>query len=152
LRGAGPEVLNENIRFADQTLEQLAVARALQIERDAALVAVVGLEVRRIPAALVAAVGIALGALHLDDVGAEIGEHHSGARAGDERALLDHAYSGEDTAEACALLSHGGHGFGVDPGGASPSKPIGRTCSSSRCAMRPAVRARSGTPFSASSG
>ena len=40
---------------------------------------------------LVAAVRIALRALDLDDVGAEVREHHSRARARDERALLDDA-------------------------------------------------------------
>ena len=44
---------------------------------------------RRILAALVGAVRIAFGALDLDDVRAQIGQHHSGAGTGDEGALLD---------------------------------------------------------------
>src|SRR6185437_929329 len=109
LRRAGPEVLDEDIRFADQAFEDPAVAVVLQVESDATLVAVVGLEVRRVSAALVAAVGIAVRALHLDDVGAEIGEHHSGARPGDERALLDDANAIEDAGETGALWRGGSH-------------------------------------------
>ncbi len=44
---------------------------------------------RRIKPTLVAAVGIAFGALDLDYVGSEVGKHHRRAGTRDERALLD---------------------------------------------------------------
>ena len=70
------------------------VGRALGVERDAALVAVVGLEVRAVEAALEGAERVA-GArlLDLDHVGAEVGEQHRRRRAGDEGALLEHAHA-----------------------------------------------------------
>src|SRR5487761_777667 len=58
LRDTGPEVLDEDVRLADEALEQPPVGIALEIEYDPALVAVVGLEVRRVPAALIAAVRV----------------------------------------------------------------------------------------------
>ena len=90
-RGSGPEILDVDVGLADETLEELAVRALLHVERHAALVAVIGLKVRRVLTALVGAVGVALGAFDLDDVGAEVRQHHPGARTGDEGALLDHA-------------------------------------------------------------
>ena len=56
------------------------------------LVAVIGLEMRRIELALEGAERIAaLGMLDLDHLRAEIGEQHSGGRAGDERPHLEHS-------------------------------------------------------------
>src|SRR5581483_8337033 len=120
LRGAGPEVLDEYVGLMDEAFEHLPIGGALEVERNAALVAVVGLKVRRIAAALVAAVGIALRALDLDDIGTEVGEHHSGAWAGDEGALLYYSYS-LGNPRATRLDGRAAHGFGVAPAGASPS-------------------------------
>ena len=92
---ARPEVLDVDVRVADQPLEQLAIAGLLEVADDAALVAVVGLEMRRIEAALVGAIRIAAGTFDLDHVGAEIGEHHAGAGTGDERALLDDPHAAQ---------------------------------------------------------
>src|SRR5215831_13543229 len=89
--GTGAAVLNIDIRFADQAAEELTVIRTLHIEHDAALVAVVSLEMRRVLSALIRPVGIAFRALDLDHVCAKIGEHHSRTRTGDEGALLDDA-------------------------------------------------------------
>ena len=54
-----------------------------------------GLEVRRVLSALIRPVWIPFGTFDLDDVRAEIREHHPGARTGDERALLHDANAGE---------------------------------------------------------
>ena len=61
---------------------------------------------------LVGAVRVAFRALHLDHVGAEVGEHHPGARAGDERALFDDPDSAEWRVEHQAP--------GTNPAGAAP--------------------------------
>jgi len=81
--------------------EDFAVIRPFHVERDAALVAVVGLEVRRILPAQIHAVRITVGALDLDHIGAEIGEHHPGARTGDEGALLNDADALECRLHGC---------------------------------------------------
>ncbi len=94
-RGAGTEILDEDISLADQPLENQALVRGLQVECHAALVAIVGLEVRRIIPALVAAVGITVLAFDLYDVRTEIRQHHSSAGTGDERPLLHHPYAAE---------------------------------------------------------
>ena len=73
---AGPEVLKVHISACDQLVEEFAIAGLLEVAAETALVAVVGLEMRRIKPTLVAAVGIAFGALDLDHVGSEVGKHH----------------------------------------------------------------------------
>src|SRR5688572_9926051 len=150
---ARAEVLDVDVGIRDELVEELAVGRLLEVAADAALVAVVGLEMLGIEAALIGAAGIAFRALDLDHVGAQVGEHHACAGAGDERALFDDPDSAEWRVEHQAL--------GTNPAGEGPSyamlaapesarmKPIGRSCSSSRCAIRLAVRARIGTPFTA---
>ena len=74
---------------------------------------------RRVLAALIGAVRIALGTLDLDDIGAEVGEHHPGARTGDEGALLERPEClrvSRSMASVRASLS-----LGLKPGGHSPS-------------------------------
>ena len=105
LCGPGPEVLDVHVGLADEAPEELAVRALLHIERDAALVAVVGLKVWRVLAALVGAVRVPLGALDLDDVRAEVRQHHSGAGPGDERALLDDANARQCRFHGCAGAS-----------------------------------------------
>ncbi len=68
---------------------------------------------RRVMPALVGAIRVALRALDLDHVGAEVREHHRRAGAGDERALFDDA----DPAER--KLDH--HALGTNPAGEAPS-------------------------------
>ena len=68
---------------------------------------------RRIVAALVGAVGVAFRALDLDHVGAEVGEHHRRAGAGDERALFD------DPDPAERRVEH--QSPGTNPAGEGPS-------------------------------
>ena len=87
--GAGAEVLQVHVRICDQLVEDLAVARLLEVAAETPLVTVVGLEMRRIEPALVASIRIAFRALDLDHVGPEVGKHHCRAGARDERALLD---------------------------------------------------------------
>src|SRR5882757_2191626 len=50
--------------------------------------------------ALIIAVRVAVGALDLDDIGPQVGEHHAGTGSRDERALLDDA----DTLQHSAQL------------------------------------------------
>src|SRR5690606_41500123 len=47
-RRARAEILDVDVRLPDQPLEDVAVLRLLEIQGDAALVAIVGLEVRRV--------------------------------------------------------------------------------------------------------
>ena len=89
---ARPEVLDEHVRVLDQRVELGEIGLVLDVERDRPLVAVergevAGEHVIRAARALVqrrpaAHAVAAVGALDLDDVGAEIGEHHSGERPG----------------------------------------------------------------------
>ena len=67
------------------------VRALLHVEHQAALVAVVGLEVRGILAALVGSVRIAAGTFYLDDIRTEVGEHHSATGSCDEGPLLHDA-------------------------------------------------------------
>ncbi len=50
VRGAGPEILDVDVGLREQLVEDRAIGRRLQIQREAALVAVVGLEMRGIAA------------------------------------------------------------------------------------------------------
>ena len=94
LRHAGPEVLDVHVRRLHQLVQALAVGLLLGVERDAALVAVVGLEMRAVEAALEGAERVARARLlDLDDVGAQVAQHHAAGRPGDERALLEHAHA-----------------------------------------------------------
>ena len=93
LRHAGPEVLDVHVGRLHQLVQALAVGRLLGVERDAALVAVVGLEVRAVEAALEGAERVArAGLLDLDHVRAQVAQQHAAGRAGDEGALLEHAH------------------------------------------------------------
>ena len=92
---ARSEVLNVDVSLSDQLLKDFTVARVFQIAHYAPLVAVVGLEMRRIEPPLVTSVRIALRALNLDDIGAEVRKHHSRTWTGDKGSLLHHANSAE---------------------------------------------------------
>jgi hypothetical protein len=62
--------------------------------------------VGRVLTALIGAVGVAFRTLDLDDIGTKIREHHSGARAGYESALLDHPDTCECAVHEVAPLKH----------------------------------------------
>ena len=94
LHHARPHVVDEHVGARHLVHEPGDVLRVLQVERDPALVGVHGqirgrhaVPERRAPAARV----VALGALHLDDVGAHAGEDAGGERAGEGAAQLDDA-------------------------------------------------------------
>src|SRR5450631_2138375 len=70
-RRAWPEVLDEYIGFPQQAIEQALFGWVLEVQRDAAFVTVVRLKMRRVVFALIAAVGIAIGAFNLDHIGAK---------------------------------------------------------------------------------
>ncbi len=99
--------------------------------------------------------------LDLDHVGAQVGQQHAGRRAGDEGAVLDDAHALQD-------LGHCLHSVGMVfsarrpairrrnaarawPGTTAQSRSAGPSPRSGG-AIRPAVRARIGTPLSASTG
>ncbi len=90
--GARAEVLDVDVGLLDQLAEHARVGRLLEVQGQAALAAVIGLEVRAIEAAAEVAVGVAdARRLHLDHVSADVGEHHGAAGTGDEGALLEDA-------------------------------------------------------------
>jgi DNA-binding transcriptional ArsR family regulator len=94
---AGAEVLDVDVRVLHQLVEHRRVGRLLGVERDAALVAVVGLEVRAVEAAAERAERIAAARLFdLHHLGAQVGQQHARRRPGDERALLQHLDAAED--------------------------------------------------------
>src|SRR5690606_34132483 len=87
---AGPEVLDVDIGAPDERIEYLGILRALDVQCDAALVPVIGLEMRAVEPALERAERIARARLlDLDDVRAQVGQQHPRGRTGDEGALFD---------------------------------------------------------------
>jgi hypothetical protein len=106
LDGAVGEVVDDHVRARDQAQEEgPAVRRALQIDRDRALVAVQEVEVgrgaRRHAPRLVALAG----SLHLDHVGAQVGQEQPRRRARDDVAELEDAHACE--------RKRGGHDAGI---------------------------------------
>ena len=94
-------VADERRRACEQGLEPVAVRRRVEVEHDAALVVVERVEepallgvglIREWP---VTARGVTGGRLHLDDVGAEVGEQPGRVRRGDVLAPLDDAEAGQ---------------------------------------------------------
>jgi hypothetical protein len=101
------EVLDQHIRARGELAHGAAAVLALEIELDRALatvrrmviggteVAAVGaLNERRSPSPRVVAGALAL---DLDHVGAEVGQHLSGPRPGEDAGELEHAKTGERT-------------------------------------------------------
>ena len=71
-------------------MEHLQIIRILGVQRNGALVAVIGLVMGRIQAALEGPKRIAgVRSLHLDDIGAEISQMHACSRTGDIGAQFD---------------------------------------------------------------
>ena len=101
LDDAGPEILQHDVGLADQLSERGEVGRVLEVEREAFLGAVDGVEDGRIPADLgVAQIDLAtevaaVGPLDLDDAGAEVLQAQRGVGSGEELAEVDDDQSGQ---------------------------------------------------------
>jgi hypothetical protein len=69
----------------------------VEVERDAALVAAGDLEPQAVAVLRLAhlAQRVAVRVLDLDDIGAEVGEHHGGQRPREHRRAVDHLEPGE---------------------------------------------------------
>ncbi len=98
---AGAEILHDHVGVGDQALDDLDRRRLLQIQRQAALVAVDRQPGRRHAAVCPlarqrrAAHVLALAALHLDDVGAEQGELEAAERSGKDLGEIEDACAGK---------------------------------------------------------
>ena len=93
---AGAEVLDHDVGAFQQFAQNRPPVVALQVQGDGLLVAVAGQEVRGLGIVLGAderrtpAAGVVSGArvLDLDDPGAQVGQHHTGVRAGEGAAQV----------------------------------------------------------------
>ena len=100
---ARAEVVHHDVGARDQRLHPLQVARRFQVGGEALLVAVDGVEERAVGAeSLVRELQLAgevaaAGALHLDDLGAEIGEPQAAGRSRQELAEVEYQHSLERT-------------------------------------------------------
>ena len=93
-----PDVVHEHVGPIDQPQQRLARRRGLEVEHDAALVAVDPHEQRGHVAAHArpgVARGVALRRLDLDDVGAEIAQHLRGIGPEHHRGEIEHAHARE---------------------------------------------------------
>ena len=101
LERAAPVVLGEHVGACDHPAQHLLALLVLEVQRDAALVAVQDHERCRhaVHARLaIAARVVATGQLlDLDHFGAEVGEHHAGGGPGHDLSELEHAHAGERT-------------------------------------------------------
>jgi hypothetical protein len=100
----GPEVLEQDVGPAHHLLERLPALVGLQVQRDRPLVAirrqevggfafgVLGLDEGRPPGPGVVPT---LGALHLDDVGTEVAQHHGRVGAGERPRQIDDHGAGQ---------------------------------------------------------
>ena len=102
---------DEHVGPFDELLEHRLSARRFQIERDAALVAVgqmpgIGILRQRLRRDLMpVSPEIAARRLHLDHVGAEVGQDHGGAGTGDEAREVHHLQSGKNVVACHRCLS-----------------------------------------------
>ena len=93
----GPEVLEQDIGARDELEQDRAAFILAQVELDAALAAVVGDEIGAVlPAAEIAERIAAIRMLDLENVRAQVRQHHAGQRRRDHGAELDHAHALED--------------------------------------------------------
>ena len=98
---AWPEILDQDVGILAQPMQRIDVGRQLQVEDDGALVAVLAVEVERRHAVWAegrapdARIVAAIRFLHLDDVGAHVGQQHAGKRTGQRLAHFDNANSFE---------------------------------------------------------
>jgi hypothetical protein len=103
-RRARAQIVQEHVGAADQRDQALAFVSVLDVDADRALVAVHLVKHRRVVApdrrAPVPRVVAAVGLLHFDDVGAQVGEDFSRERRGEGLADFDHANTGEHHGES----------------------------------------------------
>ncbi|MCY1546341.1 hypothetical protein D9M68_823330 [compost metagenome] len=82
----------------------------LQVQGDGALVAVEHEIGRRDPIdlgiAVLARIVAAVELLDLDDVGAQVGQHHAAGRAGHDLRKFDHAHAGQGAGGAVGVIVH----------------------------------------------
>ena len=90
LQHAGAVVVDEHVGRAQEAFEGFASARRLEVQGDAALVAVEGQEIALIAPAEAGLVAAA-GPLHLDDVGPQRGQDEARRGAGHDVAELKHS-------------------------------------------------------------
>ena len=118
---ARAEVLDQYVGRLAKPVERRHVLRALQVQGDRALRAILAVEVERGDA--VRAIGrapeprivAAIRLFHLDDVGAHVGQHRTRERAGERLANLDDGQPGEWQVHARILRrQHSGWGGRVD--------------------------------------
>ena len=99
LHRPAPVVLDEHVGLAHEPEQDRAALGTLEIEREAALVAVQHQERRRDAVdarlAIAARVVAARQFLDLDHVGAEVGEQRAAGGAGHDLRELEHAHAGE---------------------------------------------------------
>ncbi|CAM5713196.1 hypothetical protein SGRIM128S_05205 [Streptomyces griseomycini] len=100
LGDAGAVALDQDVGAFGQVEDACGAVGRLQVDDHGALVAV-GDVVRRVDAESRAA-----GAVHADDVGAQVGEEHGGERAGPDTGQLDHAHAGERAVPRCLRFRH----------------------------------------------
>jgi hypothetical protein len=91
----GTEVLQQHVGLLDQLLQHRDALRLLQVERDRALVPVRVLVVRAFLAAERVVAAHAVGHLHLDHVGAPVGELARGGGAGAHLGQVEDAEAGK---------------------------------------------------------
>jgi hypothetical protein len=96
LHHAGAVVLDDHVGRAGQLVEEFAALVAFQVERERALVAVHVQEAHAVRALHLEPHGAAClvagaGRLHLDDIGAQVGQQHAGEGAGHDLAHVEHA-------------------------------------------------------------
>ena len=90
-----PIVLDDDIRLLDELLERRDAFLALQVERDAALVAVQILKIRTQPRPAHVALFDVFRRLDLDDIGAPIGELAHAGRAGTHACQIENGEAGQ---------------------------------------------------------
>src|SRR5262249_37842618 len=98
LHRAGPEVLQHDVRLADQLSQDVLAFRSFHVEGEALLAPVHGHEVGRLatderrPPARVVALGRLL---DLDDLGPHVTEEHGAEWAGEDPREVDDTHAGE---------------------------------------------------------
>src|ERR1700674_2121841 len=95
LHSAGAEIFEDHVGGRDQPMDHSLAFLALQIHREAALVAVEGSKKPGPKAAETTGMVALRRGLHLDDVGAELGKHQPGGGPHYRMAELQDAYASD---------------------------------------------------------
>ena len=107
---AAPVVLGDYVRGGQHFAQHFAAAFGLEVDCDAALIAVHDHERRRLAAfqdrCEAAAVVAAGDLLDLDDIGAHVGEHHSADRARHDVSKFNDAHARKRSFAACFCFEH----------------------------------------------